>query len=605
MGRWIGRIALGLGALALLALGAAVTFVLTFDAADYKQEIAGAFEAATGRKLEFGGKIEADILTLRPAITLHDARLLNPPGFSRPAFATAKRMHLIVRLRPLLDRKLAIVRLEIEGGDLLFETNGKGDRNWRPNAAPPPALTALPPPANAPGVRIGIGQTVAGLTVDRLLVKGVRIAYLHGPTKLESAVQLEQASIVIPAADKPMTVEARGDYRGVRIDTSGTVGSIGDLLAPRPGANFPLALKIAFGRSRLDVDVKADLAARVPAARGRVAAKLLDLDELDPPGARSAASGDGRLFSAAPLPLGVLSAFDAEGEIAIEQMILRRQSFSNVAATVALKGGALAANAFAFTLAGARVAGALRIDASSAAPAVSVRATGSGVRLREVTQVLFDRAAVSANMTFTLDVNGRGRSMREIAASLTGPVVIALGPGPISADALQFLSKDIFSLHRSDPLALVCALARFDFARGTGSARRIVIDTTRATAYGSGWVSLGAETLDLAFAPTTKGKSLASVAAIVPVRVHGAMLRPAVTPDLSRTPEEVAKSVLGVVELPGEIVSSIFGRPSQAARAAGCGGTPAAAPANRGARRDSPGILDRGGEVLKKLNPFQ
>jgi hypothetical protein len=132
-----------------------------------------------------------------------------------------------------------------------------------------------------------------------------------------------------------------------------------------------------------------------------------------------------------------------------------------------------------------------------------------------------------------------------------------------------------------------------------------VIDTTRATAYGSGWVSLGSETLDLAFAPTTKGKSLASVAAIVPVRVHGPILKPSATPDLSRTPEEVVKSVIGVVELPGEIVSSIFGRPSQAQRGAGCGGEPAAAPANRGAQKESPGILDRGGDVLKKLNPFR
>jgi len=237
-------------------------------------------------------------------------------------------------------------------------------------------------------------------------------------------------------------------------------------------------------------------------------------------------------------------------------------------------------------------------------PAVSVRATASGVRLREVTQVLFERATMSSNMTFTLNVNGRGRSMREIAASLNGPVVIALGPGPINTSVLDFLSKDIFSIHRGDQLSLVCALARFDFARGTGTTRRIVIDTTRATAYGSGWVSLGSETLDITFAPTTKGKSLASVAAIVPVRVHGPIMKPSAAPDLSKTPEEVAKSVLGVVELPGEIVTSIFGRSSQATRAAGCGGDAPTTPAKPGTQKEQ-GILDRGGDVLKKLNPFQ
>jgi uncharacterized protein involved in outer membrane biogenesis len=589
----------------VLALGAAAILVLTFDAADYKHEIAGAFEGATGRKLHFGGRIESNILTLQPAITLHDASLLNPPGFSRPALASAKRMHLIVRLRPLLQRKLAIVRLEIEGGDVLFEMNEKGERNWRHKPDSPPTLTAILPPVNVPGVKVGTALPVAGLTVDRLVLKDVKVAYLHGPTKLESAVHLDEVAVTIPAVDKPVSVSLAGTYQGAKIDTAGTVGSIGALLQPHAGTGFPIALKVAFGRSELEVDVKADLTGKLPAAAGRITAKLLDLDALSPPAAPGRGTGDGRLFSAAPLPLGILGAFDATGEISIETLVLRRQRLSGVSAKIALKGGDLVASSFGFTLAGARVSGELRVNAASAVPAVSLRATGSGVRLREVTQLLFEQATISSNMTFTLNVYGRGRSMREIAASLSGPVVVALGPGPINTSVLDFLSKDIFSIHRREALSLVCALARFDFARGTGTTKRIVIDTTRATAYGSGWVSLGSETLDLAFAPTTKGKSLASVAAIVPVRVHGPILKPSATPDLSRTPEEVVKSVIGVVELPGEIVSSIFGRPSQAQRGAGCGGEPAAAPANRGAQKESPGILDRGGDVLKKLNPVR
>src|SRR5581483_4678193 len=127
------------------------------------------------------------------------------------------------------------------------------------------------------------------------------------------------------------------------------------------------------------------------------------------------------------------------------------------------------------------------------------------------------------------------------------------------------------------------------------------------TAYGSGWVNLGAETLEMTFAPTTKGKSLASVAAIVPVRVYGSLGHPSAAPDMSKTPEEVAKSVLGVVELPGEIVTSLFGRTtSQSTRSAGCGGEAPAGPAAQGPKKDEkPGIFERGGDALKKLNPFR
>jgi uncharacterized protein involved in outer membrane biogenesis len=599
MRRWIKRIALGFVALIVLVVGAAAAFVLTFDPADYKQEIAGAFEAATGRKVHFGGKIEANILTLQPAITLHDASLLNPSGFSRPALASAKRVHLILRLRPLLQRRLAIIRLEVEGADVLFETNEKGERNWTKVEIPTLSASA-PPPVTVPGIKIGAGQNISGLTVDRLLLKASRVGYLHGATKLESAVNLDSVAIVIPSVEKPITLEMTGTYRGARIETEGTVGTLADLLTPKPGAAFPIALKVAFGRSRLELDWKADLTAKVPTAEGTLVAKQIDLDELDPAGARAPA--DGRLFPAEPLPLGLLNAFDAKGEVKIDLLVLRRQRLSGLATKFTLKGGELVAAPFAFTLAGARVSGELRVNAASAVPAVAVRAQGSGVRLQEVTKLLFDVATMSSSAAFTVNVNGRGRSMREIAASLNGPVLIALGPGPINAGVLDFLSKDIFSIHRADALALVCAVARFDFARGVGTSQRIVIDTTRATAYGRGWVSLGSETVDMTFAPTTKGKSLASVAAIVPVRVHGPIRKPNTTPDMSRTPEEVAKSIIGVVELPGEIFASIFGTRSGPNQRAGCGNTGTAQPA-RPDDKDK-GFFERGGDVLKKLNPF-
>lgn len=599
MRRWILRIAFGFAGLVLLAVAAAATFVLTFDAEDYKKEIAEAVEASTGHKLHFAGKIEASILTLQPAIRLNGVALLNPPGFSRANFASAKRVDLILRLRPLLQRRLAIVRLEVQGADLLFETNEKGERNWVPSSGAP-KLTAIPAPTDAAG-EIGTARTIAGLTVDRFILKSARIAYLHGTTKLETAVTLDEVGITLPALDKPIELAVAGAYDGTRIETSGTVGSLAQFMAPAPGAGFPVALRIAFGRSRADIDLKLDLTAKLPSATGTVSAKTIDLDELAPPGRAPAARGDGRLFSAAPLQVGLLNAFEAKAEIAIERLVVKRQTLSGLAARVAVKGGTLEAAPFAFTLAGARIEGDLRVAAGSAVPAVAVKARGTGIRLREVTQLLFERATMSSNMTFTADVRGQGRSMREIASSLAGPVIVALGPGPINTSVLDFLSKDIFSIARRDQLALICGLARFDFARGVGASRRIVVDTTRATAYGAGWVSLGAETLDITFVPSTKGKSLASVAAIVPVRVHGALRRPSATPDLSRTPEEVAKSILGVVELPGEILGSILGsRTAGSRRVAGCGGAPAAA-----TRGNNEGLLDRGGDVLKRINPFR
>ncbi|MGH7003600.1 MAG: AsmA family protein [Alphaproteobacteria bacterium] len=425
MGRWIRRIALGLGALVFLAVAAAATFVLTFDADDYRQEIADAVEAATGRKLHFGGKLESSILTLRPAITLHDAALLNPPGFSRAEFAKAKRVHLILRLRPLLQRRLAIVRLEVEGADVLLETNDKGERNWRQRSEGP-GLTPAPIPIPVPGVRIGAGQDIVGLTVDRLSLENARVAYLHAPTKLESQIHFDEVRIVIPSATHPIELAAAGTYQGATIKTVGRVGSLDALLNPRPGPNFPVALKIAFGRSELEIDLKTDPGANVPVTEGTVTAKMIDLDELDPPGAGAATPSDRRLFSATPLPLAFLNAFDAKGEVNIELLVLRRQRLSGVAAKIVLKDGELTMAPFAFTMAGARVQGDIRVSANSAVPAVALKANGTGVRLREVTQLLFERATLSSSLAFSVNVTGRGHSLREIASGLNGAVIVAL-----------------------------------------------------------------------------------------------------------------------------------------------------------------------------------
>jgi uncharacterized protein involved in outer membrane biogenesis len=599
MRRWVLRIGFGVAGIVLLLVAAAATFVLTFDPADYKQDIAAAVEAATGHKLRIDGKIEASILTFQPAIRLENVVLLNPPGFSRANFATAKEVDLILRLRPLLHRRLAIVRLEIAGADVLFEANAKGERNWQVRQEPA-RLTAIPAPAA--GAEIGTGRDIAGLTVDHFVVKDARIGYLHGKTGLATTIDLDEVAVTIPSLQAPIRLSIAGTYNGTRIDTRGTVGALSQVLDPRPGAHFPIALKLAFGSSRLDVDLAADVAAKLPSATGTITAERIDLDELLPRAAGGAARGGGRLFSTAPLPLGLLDAVQLDGTIRIGELILKRQRFTDLAATVSLKEGVLEASPFAFTLAGARVQGDLRIAANGAEPAVALKAHGTGIRLREVTQLLFERAAMSSILAFTADVRGTGRSMHEIAASLAGPVVVALGPGPIDNGVLDFLSKDIFSIARRDRLSLICGVARFDFAHGVGAARRIVVDTTRATAYGAGWVSLGAEALDITFIPTTKGKSLASVAAIVPVKVHGPLVHPSATPDLSRTPEEVAKSILGVVELPGEIVGSILGtRQAGSRRVAGCGG----APPSRAARSRNGNLLDRGGDVLKRLDPFR
>ena len=54
------------------------------------------------------------------------------------------------------------------------------------------------------GVKIGVGRTIAGLSIDQVRLKRSRIAYLHAPTKLESAMNFEVVRVSFAEADKPI-----------------------------------------------------------------------------------------------------------------------------------------------------------------------------------------------------------------------------------------------------------------------------------------------------------------------------------------------------------------------------------------------------------------
>jgi hypothetical protein len=197
-------------------------------------------------------------------------------------------------------------------------------------------------------------------------------------------------------------------------------------------------------------------------------------------------------------------------------------------------------------------------------------------------------------------------------AALSGHVTATVGSGPVHSDFYAVLSTSPLSAVNplgvgEGPPRLNCIVARFDFAGGRGQSRVLLADSTRTTVLGRGVVLLGDEYVDILFVPSTKQVSAASVASLVPVRLRGPLANPSFAPDPGQAAMETAKSIIGLAELPLNIVGSVlgFGRitgrgggDTCAAAIARAGG---AAPAGTGqsapARRDGGGFLDR-------LNPF-
>ncbi|MBT8087017.1 MAG: AsmA family protein, partial [Gammaproteobacteria bacterium] len=119
-----------LAAIVALFVLAAVAFVLFFDANDFREEIAGAAEKATGREVTIEGEVG---LTFFPwlAVDIGRASLGNAAGFGDQPFAKIERARMSVRLLPLLLRQQIVVGgVDVAGMELNLAENRQGISNW-------------------------------------------------------------------------------------------------------------------------------------------------------------------------------------------------------------------------------------------------------------------------------------------------------------------------------------------------------------------------------------------------------------------------------------------------------------------------------------------
>ena len=119
----------GIGLLVLLGVVAIAAALYLVDPNDYKPQIAQLVEAQTGRRLIIKENFS---LSFFPwiGIRLGAMELGNGPGFGEKPFASIQSAHIQVKLLPLLDRKMEIGTLHIQGLQLNLEKNPSGIGNW-------------------------------------------------------------------------------------------------------------------------------------------------------------------------------------------------------------------------------------------------------------------------------------------------------------------------------------------------------------------------------------------------------------------------------------------------------------------------------------------
>ena len=246
----------------LLAIGY-VALIRAFPPERLAALLADEVQAATGREFRIGGGLSFQLWPTI-AVVAEQVTLGNAPWGTRKEMATVKRAAFEVAVSPLLRGQLHVLRVAVDGADVLLETDKQGRPNWifaksaKPAEPTPPAGESTAPPS---------------VSLDRLQVSDARIALHAGLTQvthtldiqsLEIVNQGDQRCVVGPLRGPAPAVEARRQDRALRSPDARP-----GRLAVRGASSRPTAPRLAANGS-LDSagTVRATLTARIDKARG-------------------------------------------------------------------------------------------------------------------------------------------------------------------------------------------------------------------------------------------------------------------------------------------------------------------------------------------------
>jgi len=312
----------------------------------------------------------------------------------------------------------------------------------------------------------------------------------------------------------------RDDARYTFSDVSGRVGSSdlsGDLVVDKVN-----------DRRRVEADLHS---------------RLLDIDDLlTVLGARPqvTAGGDtvatsgrpGRLLPDAPLNVERLRVMDGELRYRAARVKRNTLDIRQVDIGAELQDGVLDLDPVAFSFNRGELRGTATINARRDTPYNTVDLRLRGYPLESIIPARGGAPTVTGNALGRAKLEGPGNSVRDFAANSRGTMSLVVPQGRMRAAFAELLginaTAGLFKLLGGDQSTseIRCAVASFDVAGGTATAKTFVIDTTPVLAQGSGTIDLGDETLNLRIDGETKEARLVRLWS--PITVQGPLTRPQV-----------------------------------------------------------------------------
>jgi hypothetical protein len=234
--RWLRWLALGLlliAALAAIGLWALSHYI---DRERIVILVAAEVKKATGRDMHVDGPIG---FHLRPALAVQisGVRLSNSAWGTKPDMLKARHLELDVALRPLLDKRLEIRRVLLEGVEIWLETDPQGMGNWVMHGeARPPAPVNPSADASKPLV----------IDLAQLDVLDSTVSVHAGRSGRTEVLTLERLTLRNAGSDDQLDAQLR--FREQAVAIKGSMGKLAALTGAADRFPFDLSLTLEGGR---------------------------------------------------------------------------------------------------------------------------------------------------------------------------------------------------------------------------------------------------------------------------------------------------------------------------------------------------------------------
>ncbi len=555
----------------LLLLAALILYLATLDFNTLKPAIVQQVEETTGRKLTISGDIELQLSTA-PQLSVTGVRLSNANWGSRQNMVTIDKVVAKVELWSLLGGNLEILKVIVEGGDILLEKGATGAGNWmmgqqaeQTDARRAPEEVELP-------------------LIHELQIMDLQLTYIDGVSERIEQVTISRLSATSGALTAPFKLQTQGRYHeqpfqlDLLLDNLAAITATeqallnlsvqfgersgkltGALLVDTAAGRYHLSeIDLQLAESRLQGELSIDQSGDRPDILANLSSPQINVSALaallSHGGEKEKKQGDiqaddekkeadgtvKRLFPQTPLDLQGMSAIDAKIDFTAERVVTDPLLVTDLQTQLNVSDATLTIEPLQFVLGRRPLNGRLSVGGAEST-SFTFNLQGSGIPLGEAMRDEEEHRQIEGAVTdIDINLSAEGDSVAAIMGDLNGKVLLQVGEGKINNQYLNLAGGDILSqlggalnpVAKTDELTLLeCAVVNLRIENGQCEFdKNIAIETDKMVIVGSGKVDLDQETLSIHMKPSPRQDSvdlgIGAGDLVSAARLEGTLLEP-------------------------------------------------------------------------------